>query len=57
MSKLTAYLSPLWIWVVIWGLVMNGAIHTLAQAITGESLPELASLFGSQWEQWRGLVL
>ena len=57
MTKLVAYLSPLWVWVGVWWLVLNGAAHTLTQAITGDSLKGLGAMLWDTLEQWKGLVL
>lgn len=57
MNKLLSYLNPLWVWVLAWWLILNGAAHTLTHAITGDSLKGLVSLLWSQFEQWKGLVL
>ena len=57
MTKLVAYLNPLWVWVGVWWLVLNGAAHTLTQAITGDSLKGLGAMLWDTLEQWKGLVL
>ncbi|MBK8454117.1 MAG: hypothetical protein WAQ53_07965 [Thiofilum sp.] len=57
MNKLLSYTSPFWVWLIAWVLIMNGAAHTLAQAITGDSLKGLGALLWEHLEQWKGLIL
>lgn len=57
MNKLMSYLSPLWVWLGAWFLILNGVAYVLAQAITGDSLKGLGALLWEHFEQWKGLIL
>ena len=55
MNKLVAYLNPLWVWVLAWWLILNGAAYTVVSALAGDNLKGLGEQLMHHWQQWKGL--